>query len=71
LLANIVLLGTSLMRTKLEGYRIECNICPDAICLTHSEIPYIYEGRLVKILENISFLFYKEINMKYLILYYK
>jgi hypothetical protein len=40
------------MRTKLEGYRIECNICPDAICLTHSEIPYIYEGRLVKILEN-------------------
>jgi hypothetical protein len=32
---------------------------------------YIYEGRLVKISENIAFLFYKEIYMKYLILYHK
>jgi hypothetical protein len=29
---------------------------------------YIYKGRLVKISENIAFLFYKEIYMKYLIL---
>jgi hypothetical protein len=32
---------------------------------------YIYKGRLVKISENIAFLFCKEIYMKYLILYYK
>jgi hypothetical protein len=32
---------------------------------------YIYKGRLVQISENIAFLFYKEIYMKYLILYYK
>jgi hypothetical protein len=32
---------------------------------------YIYKGRLVKISENIVFLFYKEIYMKYLILYNK
>jgi hypothetical protein len=32
---------------------------------------YIYKGRLIKISENIAFLFYKEIYMKYLILYYK
>jgi spore coat protein CotH len=32
---------------------------------------YIYKGRLVKISENIAFLFYKEIYKKYLILYYK
>ena len=31
---------------------------------------YIYKGRRVKISENIAFL-YKEIYMKYLILYYK
>jgi hypothetical protein len=31
---------------------------------------YIYKGRLVKILANIAFLFYKETHMKYLILYY-
>ena len=47
LLANIVLLGTSLMRTKLEGYRMECNICPDAIFLTHSEMLY-FLGIFVK-----------------------
>jgi hypothetical protein len=29
---------------------------------------YIYKGRLVKISENIAFLFYKEIYMKYWIL---
>jgi len=33
-------------------------------------IRYIYKERLVKILANIAFLFYKEIYMKYLILYY-
>jgi hypothetical protein len=32
---------------------------------------HIYNGRLVKILANITFSFYKEIYMKYLILYYK
>ena len=32
---------------------------------------YIYKGRLVKISENIAFLIYKEIYIKYLILYYK
>jgi hypothetical protein len=32
---------------------------------------YIYKGRLAKILQNIAFLFYTEIYMKYLILYYK
>ena len=31
---------------------------------------YIYKGRLLKILENIAFIFYKEIDMKYLIIYY-
>jgi hypothetical protein len=30
----------------------------------------IYKGKLVKISANIAFLFYKEIDMKYLILYY-
>ena len=32
---------------------------------------YIYKGILVKICANIAFLFYKEIDMKHLILYYK
>ena len=32
---------------------------------------YIYKGKLVKISENIAFLFYKEIYMNYLIIYYK
>ena len=32
---------------------------------------YIYKGRLVKISANTAFLFYKEIYMNYLILYYK
>jgi hypothetical protein len=45
-----------------------CNI------LTHSEMlyffRYIYKGTLVKISVNIAFLFYNEIYMKYLILYY-
>jgi hypothetical protein len=31
---------------------------------------YIYKGKLVKISANIAFLFYKEIYMKYLMLYY-
>ena len=39
--ANIVLLGTSLVRTKLEGGRMDCNIGQDATFLTHSEILYI------------------------------
>ena len=38
--ANIVLLGTSLVRTKLKGERMECNIGQDAIFLTHSELLY-------------------------------
>jgi hypothetical protein len=38
--ANIVLLETSLVRTKLKGERMECNIGQDAIFLTHSELLY-------------------------------
>jgi hypothetical protein len=38
--ANIVLLGTSLLRTKLKGERMEYNINRDAIFLTHSEMLY-------------------------------
>jgi hypothetical protein len=38
--ANIVLLGTSLVRAKLKGERMECNIGQDAILLTHSELLY-------------------------------
>jgi len=67
LLANIVLLGTSLVRTT-NGmqYRPRCNIFTslgNALLFM-----YICKGRLVKISENIAFLFYKEINIKYLIL---
>jgi hypothetical protein len=36
----MVLLGTSLVRTKLKGERMECNIDQDAIFLTHSEMLY-------------------------------
>ena len=39
--ANMVLLGTSLVRTKIKGERMECNIGQDAIFLTHSEILYL------------------------------
>jgi len=49
-------------------YRSRCNIFnsfEDALLFR-----YIYNGRLVKISENIVFLFYKEIYMKYLSLYY-
>jgi hypothetical protein len=50
-------------------YWSRCNIFNSfGIALLFS---YIYKGRLVKISENIAFLFYKEIYMKYLILYYK
>jgi hypothetical protein len=50
-------------------YRPRCNIFNTfGISLLYR---YSYKGRLVKILENIAFLFYKEIYMKYLILYYK
>jgi hypothetical protein len=38
--ATIVLLGTSLVRTKLKGERMECNIGQGAIFLTHSELLY-------------------------------
>jgi hypothetical protein len=73
--ANIVFLGTSLVCTKLKGERMECNIGQDAIFFNSIGIAlllrYIYKGSLVNILENIAFLFYKEIFMKYLILYYK
>ena len=56
---------------------MECNIGQDAICLTHSEMLYfLYTCILIKkdqekISANITFLFYKEIYKKYLILYYK
>jgi len=53
---------------------MECNIGQGAIFLTYSEMlyfRYIYKGRLVKILANVAFLFYKGIFTKYLILYYK
>ena len=73
--ANIVLLGSSLVRTKLKRERKECNIGQDAIFFNSFGIAllfrYIYKGRVVKISENIAFLSYKEIYMKYLILYYK
>ena len=36
--ANIILLLTSLVHTKLEGERMECNIGQDAIFLTYSEM---------------------------------
>ena len=53
---------------------MECNIGQDTTFLIYSEIlllfMYIYKGRLVKISANIAFLFYKEVYMKYLILYY-
>ena len=38
--ANIISHGTSPVRTKLKGERMECNIGQDAICLTHSEMLY-------------------------------
>jgi hypothetical protein len=38
--ANIILLGTSLERTKLKGERMVCNIGEDAIFLTYSEMLY-------------------------------
>ena len=38
--ANIVLLVTSLVRSKLKGERMECNIGQDAIFLIHSEMLY-------------------------------
>ena len=50
-------------------YRLRCNMFNSfRIALLFR---YIYKGRLVKISENIAFLSYKEIYMKYLILYYK
>ena len=72
--ANIVLLGTSLVCTKFKGERMECNIGQDAFFFNSFGIAllfrYIYKGRLVRISENIAFIFYKEIYMNYLILYY-
>jgi hypothetical protein len=38
--AKIVLLGTSLVRTKLKGERMECNISQNALFLTHLEMLY-------------------------------
>ena len=49
-------------------YQSRCNIFNSFD--NASPFRYIYKGRLVKISENIAFLFYKEIYMKYLILYY-
>ena len=52
-------------------YRSRCNILNSfGNALLYIYI-YIYKGRLVEILENIAFVFYKEIYMKYLILYDK
>ena len=49
-------------------YRLRCNSFNSfGIALLFM---YIYKGRLVKISETIAFLFYKEIYMKYLQLYY-
>ena len=45
--ASMVLLGTSLVRTKLKGERMECNIDQDAIFLTHSEMLY-FLGIVIK-----------------------
>jgi hypothetical protein len=50
--ANIILLGTSLVRTKLKRESMECDIGQDAMFLTYSELLYflaIYKGRLVRI----------------------
>jgi hypothetical protein len=53
---------------------MECNIGQDAIFFNSFRntllFMYSYKGRLLKISANIAFLFYKEIYMKYLILYY-
>ena len=48
--AHIVLLGNSLVRTKLKGEKMECNIGQDAICFqTHSEILHLlYTCTLIK-----------------------
>jgi hypothetical protein len=43
----MVLLGTSLVRTKLKGEIMECNIDQDAIFLTHSEMLY-FLGIVIK-----------------------
>ena len=66
-------IGTLLVRTKFKEkvwmwYRWRCTIFNsfgNALL-----IRYIYKGRLVSISTNIALLFYKEIYMKYLILYY-
>ena len=52
--------------------KVECNIGEDAIFLNRNALlfRYIYKGRPVKISANNVFLFYKEIDMKYLMLYY-
>jgi hypothetical protein len=50
-------------------YRSRCNIFNSFVNAIHFR--YIYKGRLVKISANIAFLFYKEIYMKYVMLYYK
>jgi hypothetical protein len=67
-----ILLGAykALRRKKGMQYRSRC------IFLSHAFgnallFRYIYKGRLVKISANIAFLFYKEIYINYLILYYK
>ena len=50
-------------------YRSRCNIFNSfGIALLFRDI---YKEKLVRISENIAYLFYKEIYMKYLILYYK
>jgi len=47
LCANIVILGTFLVSTKISVVRMECNIGQDAIFLTHTEI-LSFLGILIK-----------------------
>ena len=46
---------------------MECNIGQDAIFATHSELGIFIKEDLKKLSENLAFLFYKEIYMKYYI----
>jgi hypothetical protein len=62
-------LSSAYQRKNGMHYRSRCNIFNSFVIALLFR--YIYKGRLVKISENIALLFYKEIYMKYLILYYK
>jgi hypothetical protein len=65
-----ILLATIFLNVSaITQYRSRCNICNlfGYVLLFR----YNYKEKLVKILTNIAFLFYKDIYMKYLILHYK